>query len=92
MAALDGLRKAGKARRIGITGYDIRLLREVCERSTVKIDSVLSYCRCTLNDRTLLESGFLGFLESKGIELINASAIGTAPRSSHAGGRCGQCG
>lgn len=76
LPALDELRAAGKARRIGITSYDVNLLRTVCERSPVRIDSVLSYCRCTLNDRTLLESGFVDYLKSQGIELINAAAVG----------------
>lgn len=79
LPALDTLRREGKVRKIGITGYDLTVLRRILERTDVKVDSVLSYCRYTLNDRTLLEgegdTDFVSYLESQGIELINASAI-----------------
>jgi len=52
---LDELRRAGKVRRIGITGYELGTLRRIIERSSVRIDAVLSYCRYTLNDRALVE-------------------------------------
>ena len=44
-AALAKVRESGKARFIGITGYPTDALRTVLERSTVKIDTMLSYCR-----------------------------------------------
>lgn len=80
---LDQLRQDGKVLKIGITGYELGTLRRIIKRSKVKIDSVLSYCRYTLNDRALLESEegeeegetFVKFLESRGVSLINASAI-----------------
>ena len=76
---LDQLRQQGTVRKIGITGYELGTLRSIIERSKVKIDSVLSYCRYTLNDRALLEDEngetFVDFLESRGVSLINASAI-----------------
>ena len=39
---------------IGITGYSIACLAEILERSSVKIDTVLSYSRFTLMDSSLL--------------------------------------
>ena len=40
-------------RYIGITGYPLSTLQKVIERSTVKIDVILSYARNTLIDDTL---------------------------------------
>jgi L-galactose dehydrogenase len=52
---LDALRRQGKVRKIGITGYDLDVLRRIIQRSSVKIDSVLSYCRYAMYDRSLVE-------------------------------------
>ncbi|EDV41995.2 uncharacterized protein Dana_GF17755 [Drosophila ananassae] len=46
--------KAGKARFIGITGYDVDILKECAERGKGRIQLVLSYARYTLVDNTLL--------------------------------------
>ncbi|TOF86272.1 hypothetical protein CGJ15_25265, partial [Vibrio parahaemolyticus] len=45
LPALQKVVKQGKARYIGITGYPVYLLKEVVEKSNVKIDVVLSYAR-----------------------------------------------
>lgn len=37
---------SGKARHIGITGYALDALRAVIDASPVRIETVLSYCRC----------------------------------------------
>lgn len=81
LPALDALRRAGKVRRIGVTGYDLQVLRRILERTAIRVDSVLTYCRYTLNDRALVEGeegddvSFLDFVNQRGIQLINASAI-----------------
>ena len=49
------LKDAGKIRFIGVTGLPLRVLKEVLERSEVKIDTVLSYCHYSLNDTSLLD-------------------------------------
>src|SRR6266567_2515742 len=41
----------GKARFIGITGYPLRVFREVSDRTHV--DTILSYCHYCLNDTSL---------------------------------------
>ena len=74
LPALERLRDRGLCRFIGITGYPIHALRQVLERTSVKIDSVLSYCRLTLWDPSLTEH--FNYFQSKGIPLINASPIG----------------
>lgn len=53
LPALYEVVRDGKARFIGVTGYPLSVLREVIEKSPVKIDCVLSYCRLTLMDDTL---------------------------------------
>ena len=85
LPAVDRLRERGLCRFVGITGYPIKVLRDVLERSPVKIDSVLSYCRLTVWDPSLTEH--FNYFQSKGIPLINASPIGmgllaTAPLQS----------
>ncbi|EDW14059.1 L-galactose dehydrogenase [Drosophila mojavensis] len=51
---LEEFVKAGKARFIGITGYDVDVLKECAERAKGRVNIVLSYARYTLLDNTLL--------------------------------------
>ena len=74
LPAVEKLRNRGLCRYIGITGYPIGPLREIVERSEVKIDSVLSYCRLALHDNTLKEH--FEFFKSRNIPIINASPVG----------------
>lgn len=81
------LKEAGKIRYIGITGgrrrglsrvtmvagYDLDALCHVMEHSTVQIDTVLSYCRLVLHDRSLLS--YLDRFAAKKVGVINASPI-----------------
>ncbi|XP_039494518.1 L-galactose dehydrogenase [Drosophila santomea] len=46
--------QAGKARFIGITAYDVDVLKECAERGKGRIQVVLNYARYTLLDNTLL--------------------------------------
>lgn len=73
LPALDKLRESGVCRFIGITGYELPVLKKVIERSQVKIDSVLSYCRLTLNDTTLTE--YFDQFKKMGVPIINASPV-----------------
>jgi len=49
--------------------------QEIITRSGVGIDSSLTYCHYSLNDTSLLSSGFMALCEQKKIGLINASPI-----------------
>ncbi|MCA1595789.1 MAG: aldo/keto reductase [Chloroflexi bacterium] len=69
--ALGRLRDTGKVRFVGITGYPLKIFREVLERTAV--DTVLSYCRFSLND-TSLET-IIPFLQDRGVGLISASPL-----------------
>ncbi|XP_052682718.1 uncharacterized protein LOC128163213 isoform X2 [Crassostrea angulata] len=55
LPALQKVQQSGKARFIGITGYPLGNFRTVLERSTVKIDTVLTYCRACIHDNGLQE-------------------------------------
>ena len=55
LPALEKVKKAGKARFIGITGYPMEIYRKVLERSSVHIDTALSYCHLTMLDTSLLK-------------------------------------
>ena len=71
--ALQNLKKEGKIRYIGITGVYLDTLKYIAERSD-GVDSILSFCRYNLVDRTL-EGYFKDVCTQKGIGLINASVL-----------------
>ncbi len=71
LPALEKLCDAGKVRFIGITGYPLKVFREVLSHATV--DTILSYCHYSLNDTSLEE--LLPFLEEKGVGIISASPL-----------------
>ena len=73
LPALQRLKEKGLCRFIGITGYPIGPLKEIVERSEVKIDSVLSYARLSLHDYSLKEH--FGFFKSQSVPLINDCAV-----------------
>lgn len=73
LPALQKVVDSGKARFIGITSYSVSLLKELAERSPVKISAILSYARNTLIDDTL--EGFMPFFKSRGIGVICASPV-----------------
>ncbi|XP_022086056.1 uncharacterized protein LOC110976781 isoform X2 [Acanthaster planci] len=73
LPALECVKKAGKARFIGITGFPLDMYRNILERSTVPIDVALSYCHLTLHDTSLLD--LIPYLKEKGLGIINASPI-----------------
>lgn len=73
LPALEEVRQSGLCHFIGITGYSLSTLQDVILSSKVKIDSVLTYCRLTLNDSTLLKS--LELFRDMGVPIINASPL-----------------
>ncbi|XP_049518767.1 uncharacterized protein LOC119440207 [Dermacentor silvarum] len=74
LPALESLRCAGIIRYIGITGYPLHTLREVLQKSPVRVDTVLSYCRGTLFDDSLAD--YLPFFQSMGLGVANAAPLG----------------
>ncbi len=71
LPALRKLREQGKVRFIGFTGYPLAIFHRVLEETSV--DTVLSYCRYTLNDTSL--GGLIPYLQEKGVGIINASPL-----------------
>lgn len=74
LPALKLLQERGLCRHIGITGYPLLALKTVLTNSKIEIDTILSYCRLTLNDTSLVDD--LDFYETKGVGIINASPLG----------------
>ncbi|CAL4059567.1 unnamed protein product [Meganyctiphanes norvegica] len=73
LPALQKLVDQGKARFIGITGYTLSCLKEVVERSKVRVDTVLTYCRNTiLNDDF---KNYVDFFKSHNVSMINACCV-----------------
>lgn len=73
LPALEKVKKSGKAKMIGVTGYPIEPLNELIERSTVQIDMVLCYTRGSLADQKLNE--YLPKWKERGIFVVNASPL-----------------
>ena len=71
--ALKSLQDRGLCRYIGITGYSLPSMKEILQTSEVSIDSILSYCRLTLNDSSLITE--LDFFEKMQVGVINASPV-----------------
>jgi L-galactose dehydrogenase len=71
---IPALRKviaAGKARFVGITGLPLHVFRAVIDR--VPVDTILSYCRYSLNDDAL--AGMVPYFAGKGVGVISASPL-----------------
>ncbi|XP_066252534.1 uncharacterized protein [Euwallacea similis] len=66
--------KSGKARFMGVTGYPIKPLAECVQKSSVKLDMVLSYARLTMFDDSLNE--FLPLFKKYKLGIVNAAVNG----------------
>lgn len=73
LPALEKLKSSGKVRHIGITGYPMESFKYVIENSSVKIDSILTYCRGSMNDYILKD--YMSFFKEKNVGVINASIL-----------------
>lgn len=81
--------QAGKARFIGVTAYDVDVLKECAERGKGRIQVVLNYARYTLLDNTLLR--YMKDFQKMGVGVVCAAAhsLGllrnAGPHASHPG-------
>ena len=69
---LQALKKEGKVKHIGVTGYPMKIFRDVV--AYTDIDCILSYCRFALHDDSL--SNLIPELTAKGVGILNASPTG----------------
>jgi L-galactose dehydrogenase len=79
LPALQECQKLGKIKAIGITGYDLALHRQLTEaafHANIPVQSCLTYCHYTLNDTTLVSSGFMQWAMARGCLVYNGSALG----------------
>lgn len=72
LPALRALQQAGTVRAVGVTGYPLPALAYVAERA--EIDTVMSYCQYTLQDRRL--AAWRDRFDELGVAVINASPLG----------------
>jgi L-galactose dehydrogenase len=70
--AMLKLKKQGKIRFVGITGYPLTPLRKVCE--VADVDTVLTYCRYNLMDTTM-DDILTPVVRERNMGLINASPL-----------------
>jgi len=68
---LRKLKEEGKIRYYGIAGLPLRIFTEVAGQ--MHLDTILSYCRYSLNDNSLLK--IIPFLQQRNIGIINASPL-----------------
>ncbi|XP_050316145.1 uncharacterized protein LOC126750547 [Anthonomus grandis grandis] len=71
LPTVEEIVKSGKARFIGVTGYPVKTLAEVVQKSTVKLDMVLSYARLTMFDDSLKE--YLPIFKKYNLGVVNAA-------------------
>jgi len=69
--AIRRLKQQGKVRYIGISGYPLKALKYILERT--ELDVILTYAHYTLHDNTLLDA--IPFLKSRGVGIINAAPL-----------------
>jgi L-galactose dehydrogenase len=72
LPALHQLKKQGKIRYVGITGYPLQILKKIA--SEAEVDTILSYCHYDLMDTTM-DRVLTPFAREQGIGLINASPL-----------------
>ena len=69
---IQNMKKAGKIRYIGVTGYPLKVFTDVIQNSS--IDCILSYCRYALYDSSLTK--VIPSLDQSNVGIINASPTG----------------
>lgn len=69
--ALRALVDVGKARYVGVTGYSLKALEQVSARA--KVDTILTYCRYNLQDRSFTK--WAPVFAERAIGVINASVL-----------------
>ncbi|HYD83802.1 MAG TPA: aldo/keto reductase, partial [Opitutus sp.] len=75
LPALLALKRAGRIGHIGITGLPLKIFPAVLDRvPDGQVETVLSFCRYTLNDISL--EPLLPYFAQKGVGVINASPTG----------------
>jgi len=72
LPCLQALKKEGKIRHFGVTGYPIKIFAETINK--FDIDCILSYCRFGLHDTSL--ASLMPALDKAGVGIINASPTG----------------
>jgi L-galactose dehydrogenase len=72
LPALEGLREQGLIRFVGVTGFPVAALVSVARRH--RIDTVMSYCNYTIQNRNL--EPWLDDFAAEGIGVMNASPLG----------------
>ncbi len=72
LPCLHDLKKEGKVRYVGVTGYPLKVFTETIKQA--EIDCILTYCRYALYDSSLFT--VIPSLEKKGVGIINASPTG----------------
>jgi aryl-alcohol dehydrogenase-like predicted oxidoreductase len=77
--ALRQVQREGKARFVGVTGYPLKIFKEILSRA--EIDSILSYNHYSLNDTTLLQ--IVPWLHEKNVGIINASPVSQGLLTNH---------
>lgn len=71
LPALREVIQVGKARFVGITGLPLKVFTEVCQRA--QVDTILSYCRYSLNDTSL--EAILPAMARLGVGVMGASPL-----------------
>ncbi|XP_055638728.1 uncharacterized protein LOC129776863 [Toxorhynchites rutilus septentrionalis] len=74
LPALEELRREGKLKYIGVSAYPLNVLKTVISGAPGRFDTILSYCRNTLFDETLVQ--YLPFFEANNLAVICASGHG----------------
>lgn len=69
--ALRKVQEQGKVGFVGITGLPLKIFRYVMVR--IEVDTILSYCRYSLNDTALAD--LIPFLQEKKVGVISASPL-----------------
>lgn len=88
LPAVEQLKKQGKTRNIGVTGYPLNVLKEAIAGAPNRFNTVLSYARNTLIDNSLAD--YMPFFQENKLGIVCASGhacgmlVNTGPQEWHA--------